>query len=59
MDGVISIKVDDYNELYRDAVDGRRLKAFLRETCKHYHTLNHNEIVMICNLYGIEDGEDE
>ena len=58
MDGVISIKVDDYNELYRDATDGKRLKDYFRELCKHYRTLNHSDISMICDLYGIKEDEE-
>ena len=59
MNGTITLSADDYSKLISDATDGKRLKDFLWEACKHYRTLSYAEIVLICNVYGIEDGGDE
>ena len=56
--GVITIPIEDYKKLSVDAADGKRLKDFLREICKHYHSLNHSEISMICDLFGIKEEDD-
>lgn len=57
-DTYIPVHEEKYTKLIFDAIDGIRLKEFLREAKREYRTLNHTDICMICDLYGIKDEED-
>ena len=57
-DSYIPVHEDKYTKLIFDAIDGLRLKDFLREAKREFRTLNHADICMICDLYGIKE-EDE
>ena len=59
MDGVISIKVDDYNGMYRDAVDCQRLKTFIKHKRNSYYGITREEVATLCKMFGLEQEEEE
>lgn len=57
-EGLVFVTKAEYAKMLADAQDGERLKNWLKERSKSYLAIEHKELDIVCNLFGLV-GEDE